>query len=89
MNTAAPIQAPSDQSIKPEWLRVRGAIQFSGIKRSKLYELMEEGRVKFITLRERGKQRGIRLISYDSLSGFLNGLLAEQEQARAAETKSN
>jgi Helix-turn-helix domain len=56
---------------KPEWLRIPEAIRIFGIGRSTLYILIGEGKVKSCSLRRRGAVRGIRLISYDSLSAFI------------------
>ena len=57
--------------IKPEWIRVPEAVKVSGLSRSSIYELIASGKIKSFSNRARGSQRGIRLISYDSLLGFL------------------
>jgi len=56
---------------KPEWLRVPEAVRICGIKRSTLYMLMGDGKIKSRSLRNRGAVQGIRLISYDSLAAFI------------------
>jgi hypothetical protein len=56
---------------RPEWLRIPDATRFSGLRRSSLYELIKEGRVKSICFRKRNNTRGIRLISADSLSSLI------------------
>lgn len=66
----------SIRAIKPEWVRVPDAVKLFGIKRSKLYELIAAGRIKSREIKERGKVRGIRLISYDSLNEFIEGAAA-------------
>jgi hypothetical protein len=43
----------------------------SGIGRSLLYELIRERKIKSVCLRKRNAQRGIRLISADSLYAFI------------------
>jgi hypothetical protein len=58
-------------SIKPEWLRLPDAIRASGVGRSTLYKLIGTGDIKSVCLRKRGCQRGIRLISADSLRTFI------------------
>jgi len=60
-----------DSYIKPEWVRIPEAVKVSGLSRSSLYELIGSGKIKSFSNRARGSQRGIRLISYDSLLGFL------------------
>lgn len=57
--------------IRAEWLRVPDAIRASGIGRSLLYELIRERKIKSVCLRKRNAQRGIRLISADSLNNFI------------------
>lgn len=80
--TLAPqLASPTIETVKPEWLRLPapGArCRFTGLSRSTLNELTipgpaNEGRppVKSVVLRKRGALRGIRLISYDSLMGYL------------------
>lgn len=56
---------------KPEWITVTEATRLFGIGRSSLYELMAEGRIKSASIRKRGSLRGRRLISFDSLAGFV------------------
>jgi len=61
-------------NLTPVWLRVPGAIQISGIGRSRLYELIRDQKIRSKVLKQRrDSQRGIRLISYDSLLEFING----------------
>ena len=83
MNATLPAPAPlvSADSLKPEWLRLPAPgsrCRFTGLSRSTLNELTIPGPandghppVKSVVLRKRGAMRGIRLISYDSLMGYL------------------
>lgn len=57
--------------IKPEWIRVPDAVHLSGLSRSKTYELIASGAIKSFSQRQRGAQRGVRLISYDSVIDYL------------------
>ncbi|WP_138223399.1 hypothetical protein [Nibricoccus aquaticus] len=62
-------------AVKPEWIRFPKAghlCPFTGLTRSFLYALATEGKIKTLSLRERGKARGVRLISYDSLMTFIS-----------------
>jgi excisionase family DNA binding protein len=65
---------------RPEWIRVDPASELFGISRSKIYELISDRRIKSFCLRERGKIKGIRLISYDSLCEFLENEARTQAQ---------
>ncbi len=60
--------------LTPVWLRIPGAVRVSGIGRSRLYELIRDQKIRSKVLKQRrDSQRGIRLISYDSLVEFING----------------
>jgi hypothetical protein len=62
---------PDGISLQPEWLRLKLATILFGISRSQLYELIGERKIKSISLRKRGKLKGIRLINADSLRDYL------------------
>jgi hypothetical protein len=83
MNATLPLRPGilSSETVKPEWLRLPmpgGRCRFTGLSRSTLNELTIAGPandgvppVRSVVLRKRGALRGIRLISYDSLMGYL------------------
>lgn len=56
---------------KPVWLRIPQATALFGIGRTKLYELIKSKRIKSVSIRDRGKTRGTRLVSYEGLSEFI------------------
>ena len=58
--------------LEPEFLRVKDVELMFGIKRGKLYALINEGKIKSKTLRSRGTVRGIRLIDIQSVREFIN-----------------
>jgi excisionase family DNA binding protein len=60
-----------NESLPKEWLRVSEACQYSRLSKPTLYNLLNRGLVKSVSLRERGQIKGTRLISFDSLRGFL------------------
>ena len=78
---SAPLAVASSEATKPEWVRLPAPgnrCRFTGLSRSTLNELAIAGPandgvppVKSVVLRKRGALRGIRLISYDSLMGYL------------------
>lgn len=55
-----------------EWLRVPSAMRLSGLGRSKIYELIDSGQVRSVSLREPSKQRGARLINRQSLLDYIS-----------------
>jgi hypothetical protein len=75
---------PPPSNLKPEWIRVPDAIHITSLSRSKLYELIAAGAIKSFSNRQRGAQRGVRLISYDSLVGYLDEQFAAATKASAA-----
>ena len=59
------------QSINPEWIRVKDACEFACVSKPVIYGWMNKGWIKNVSLRQRGQIKGARLISFDSLRGFL------------------
>lgn len=57
---------------RPEWIDCRRVKSLFTISRSTAYRLADEGKIKTVSLRERGNVRGKRLFSYDSIAAFLN-----------------
>ena len=54
-----------------EWMRIAEAVQYSTLSKAKLYDLINRGLIKSVSLRERGQIKGTRLVSYPSLCAFL------------------
>src|ERR1700737_1090591 len=70
-------------TLAPRWLRVPGAVKYSGLSRSKLHELLSDGRIRSICLRsQEGAQRGGRLIDRESIDSFMESHAAEGNAAR-------
>jgi hypothetical protein len=63
-------------TLNPRWLRIPAAVKYSGLSRSKLYELLSEGRIKSICVKShRGAERGVRLLDRESVDSFMLALL--------------
>ena len=58
-------------ALSPEWLRVTEAVAYSRISKPKLYDLINRGLIKSVSLLHRGQFKGTRLISFASLRAFL------------------
>ncbi len=56
----------SNQDIKPITVTIETAIRLSSIKRTKMYQLIKEGRLKTVTIGRR------RLVLYRSLEELAN-----------------
>jgi hypothetical protein len=64
--------------IDPEFVDCKGLETGWGIKRSLAYQLLNDGRIKGVSLRRRNQIRGKRLFNVDSVRAFL------REQMEAA-----
>ena len=59
-------------TLNPRWLRIPAAVKYSGLSRSRLYELLSEKRIKSICLKARkGAARGVRLLDRESIDSFM------------------
>lgn len=62
-------------TLNPRWLRIPSAVKYSGLSRSRLYELMTKGRIKSICLKSHNKAlRGVRLVDRESIDLFMESL---------------
>lgn len=62
------------QALKPVWLRIPAASRVSGLSRTFLFEQIVLGTIVSKHVKKPGRTRGIRLINYDSLMSFIEGL---------------
>ena len=69
-------------TLNPRWLRIPAAVKYSGLSRSRLYELLSEGRIRSICVKsQKWAQRGVRLIDRESIDAFM------EDQATAFESQ--
>lgn len=68
---------PATKTERPEWIRPKQVPALFGIGRSTLYELIAGNKIKSVSMKPRGAKHGTRLISYDSLSAYLESLVSE------------
>ena len=62
-------------TLNPRWLRIPGAVKYSGLSRSRLYELLAQGRIKSICLKShKDALRGVRLVDRESIDLFMESL---------------
>jgi hypothetical protein len=57
--------------VDPEFVDCTGLESGWGIKRSLAYQLLADGKIRGVSLRRRGRSRGKRLFSVDSIRAFL------------------
>ncbi len=83
---APPCVAANNATAEPEFIRLpvgRGArCPFTGLSRAFIYQLINERKIKSVSLRKRGCLRGVRLIHLASLKAYLRRLMEKQEAAR-------
>lgn len=72
-------QNPQTTNLSPEWERIPDITRRFGLKRSKLYELIQFRLIKSVSLCRRGNIRGIRLVSTDSVRTYLESLSGKEE----------
>ena len=62
-------------TLNPRWLRIPAAVKYSGLSRSRLYELLAQGRIKSICLKSHNNAlRGVRLVDKESIDLFIESL---------------
>src|SRR5271166_5311428 len=62
-------------TLNPRWLRIPSAVKYSGLSRSRLYELLAQGRIRSICLKSHNKAlRGVRLVDRESIDLFMVSL---------------
>lgn len=76
-----PRQLPDAAS---EFCRMVDLRRLFGITRGTAYVLEKQGRIKTLSLRQRGHVRGVKLVSVPSVRAYLNGLLEKQSTGTAA-----
>lgn len=64
---------------RPEWADCKGITRIFGIGKSTLYRLEAEGKIRSSSLRERGKLRGKKLFSCDSVAAFIEKMASGGE----------
>lgn len=73
------------------WVRapVQGHEYYTGLTRSKLYELDGAGKIRSVSIREKGAVKGCRLFDLSSILDYIQNLadVAELERASAAATR--
>ena len=81
--TTAPVQIPTHTpvtAVRPEWVRLPkpGTLcPWTGLSRSKLWEVLQTGKVRNICLRKEGAARGARLVCLAALLSYLDSLASE------------
>ena len=62
-------------TLNPRWLRIPSAVKYCGLSRSRLYELLAQGRIKSICLKSHNNAlRGVRLVDKESIDLFMESL---------------
>ncbi len=79
--TDSPIE-PS-RFLTPEFLDVDQVRIYFGLKQSLLYRLLAEGKIRAVSIRQRGKTRGRRLFDVASIRAFLNANVDVDPEANA------
>ena len=76
--TINPIEPADASQLEPEFCRMGDLRKLFGITRSMGYLLINEGKIKSITLRRPGNAKGVRLVHVASVREYLHSLLEAQ-----------
>jgi hypothetical protein len=65
------------------WIRApkEGPEYWTGFSRSKLYQLAKEGKIRSVSIREPGQEKGTRLFELKSILGLIDAHAAAQKAA--------
>ena len=63
--------ATAPVAMRPEWGDAKLVKTHFGLSKSTIYRLADDGKIRSSSLRERGKLRGKRLFSMDSIAHFI------------------
>lgn len=67
-------QSSLDSQIR-QWGRVPDALKQSALSRTKLYQLIESGKIVSVSLREPGQKKATRLICLRSLNDYIESFI--------------
>jgi hypothetical protein len=71
----AALQTLSDvQALKPVWLRIPAACRVSGLSRQQIFAGIVNRTIRSKHLKRPGALKGVRLIHFDSLMAYIEGL---------------
>src|SRR4029450_10325617 len=68
--------------VDPEFVDCKGLEVGWGIKRSLAYQLLNDGKIRGVSLRRRGRLRGKRLFSVDSVRAYLASQMKNGGEAK-------
>jgi hypothetical protein len=74
-------QTQTQEAHRAKWGRIAAAVRISGVNRTRIYELIKEGRIESFVLKSHpGAVSGARMINLDSLTAFLDAEAAKAKQ---------
>ena len=76
--TLNPVEYDPKQPLTPEFCRMSDLRPMFGITRSMAYLLINEGKIKSVSLRRLGNLKGVRLVHVASVREYLNSLLEKE-----------
>jgi hypothetical protein len=80
--TINPIEPADPSQLYPEFCRMGDLRKLFGITRSMGYLLMNEGKIRTVSLRRPGQKFSVRLVHLASVRAYLNGLLEKQSTTK-------
>ena len=70
-------------AVLPLWIRApkKGPEHWTGFSRSKLYELAKDGKIRSVSIRDPGQEKGTRLFELKSILALIDSHAAAQKVA--------
>ena len=82
--TINPVEPADPSDLQPEFCRMGDLRKLFGITRSMGYLLMNEGKIRTVSLRRPGQKFSVRLVHLASVRAYLNGLMEQQSQTEGS-----
>jgi hypothetical protein len=79
--TLSPVEHDPKLPLTPEFCRMSDLRVLFGITRSMAYLLIDEGKIKSVSLRRPGNVKGVRLVHVASVREYLNSLLEAEQKS--------
>ena len=76
--TLTPVEE-SPEPYSPEFADAKGIKQIFGLSKSYLYQLIDLGKIRSVSLRQKGSARGKRLFDVESVRQYLRANFDERE----------
>ena len=71
------VEKQPDMLPVPRWIRIPQAVKYSQLSRAFVYRLISAGKIKSISIKSEGKEKGVRLVDRESIEAYFESLAKE------------